>query len=57
VECAVLANACIVEEHVDQTQFRLDFLDARGAGVERTDVPFIDGNAGLGLEFARRDPA
>jgi hypothetical protein len=54
VECAVLGDAGIVDQHVDRTQIGLDLLDARGAGIERTDVPFVDGNARLGLEFLRR---
>src|SRR5713101_6288766 len=54
VEGAILGDAGIVDQHVDRTQIRFDLLDASGAAVERTDVPFIDGDAGLGLEFFRR---
>src|SRR5207253_3788182 len=54
VEGGILGDAGIVDQHVDRTEIRLDLLDAGDAGVERTDVPFIDGDAGLGLEFFRR---
>ena len=53
VKGAVAGDAGIVDQHVDRAEIGLDLLDARGAGVERTDVPFVDGNAGLGLEFLR----
>src|ERR1019366_8692922 len=51
VKRAVPGDAGIVDEHVDRTQIGLDLLDAGGAGIERTDVPFEERNAGLGLEF------
>jgi hypothetical protein len=54
VERAILGDAGIVDEHIDRAKLSLDLLDARHAGVERTDVPFVGGNAGLGLEFFRR---
>jgi hypothetical protein len=53
VERAVLGDPGIVDKHVDRADIGLDFLDALGAGIERTDVPFVDGDAGLGLEFFR----
>ena len=54
VERAILGDAGIVDEHIDRTEVSLDLLDAGGAGIERAHVPFIDGNAGLGLEFVGR---
>src|SRR5262249_47514461 len=53
VKGAVLGDAGIVDEHVDRTEIGLDLLDSGRAGVERGDIPFVDGNAGLGLEFLR----
>ena len=54
MERAVAGDAGIVDQHIDRAEVGLDLLDAGGAGVERTDVPFVDGDAGLGLEFFRR---
>ena len=54
MEGGILGDAGIVDQHVDRTEIRLDLLDAGGAGLERTDIPFIDRDAGLGLEFFRR---
>jgi hypothetical protein len=54
VERTILGDAGIVDEHIDRAEVGLDLLDAGSAGIERTHVPFIDGNAGLGLEFFRR---
>jgi len=54
VEGAILGDAGIVDEHVDRTEVCLDLLDAGGTGVERTDIPFVNGNTGLGLELLRR---
>ncbi len=51
VEGAVLGDAGIVDQHVDRTEIGLDLLDAGGAGVERADVPFVDGDAGLRFEL------
>src|SRR4029077_8841941 len=54
VESAVLGDAGIVDEHVHRTEIGFDLLDAGGTVVERTDVPFIDGDARLGLELLGR---
>ncbi len=51
MERRIARDAGIVDQHVDRTEVGLDLLDAGGAGVERTDVPFVDGDAGLGFEF------
>src|SRR6202023_4119065 len=48
---AVLGDAGIVDEHVDRADVGLDLLDAGSTGVERGDIPFVDGNAGLALEL------
>jgi hypothetical protein len=39
---------------VDRPEIGLDLLDASGAGFERRDVPFVDGDVGLGFELLRR---
>jgi len=54
VECAIFGDAGIVDEHVDRAEVGFDLLDAVGAGLERTHVPFVDGDAGFRLEFVRR---
>jgi hypothetical protein len=54
VECAIPGDAGIVDEHIDRAEVGFDFLDTSGAGIERTHVPFINGDAGLVLEFVRR---
>jgi hypothetical protein len=54
VKRTIFGDTGIVDEHIDRAEVGLDILDARRAGVERTHVPFIDGNAGLGLELVRR---
>jgi hypothetical protein len=54
VEGGVTGDAGIVDEHVDGTEICLDLLHAFGAGVEIADIPFVDGDAGLGLELLRR---
>ncbi len=51
MERGILGNAGIVDEDIDWAEVGLDLLDPGGAGIERTDVPFIDGDACLGLEF------
>jgi hypothetical protein len=55
VERGVLGDPGVVDEDIDRTEVGFDLLDSGGAGIERTDIPFVDGNAGLGLElFCRR---
>jgi len=54
VERAVLRDAGIVDEDFDRPEIGLDLFDAGRAGVERTDIPLVDGNASLSLEFLRR---
>ena len=50
----VAGDAGVVDEHVDRAELGLDLLHAFGAGIEIADVPFVDGDAGLGLELLRR---
>ena len=54
MECTVLSDTGIVDEQVDWTEFSLDLLDPNGAGIERTDIPFIDGDTSLRFECFRR---
>jgi hypothetical protein len=54
MEGGVLGDAGIVDEDVDRSEVGLYFLDAGGAGLKRRDVPLVDGNAGVGLEFLGR---
>src|SRR6185437_15295462 len=54
VERPVLGDSGIVDEDFDRTELGLDLLDARGAGLERADIPFVDGYSGLSLEFLSR---
>ena len=52
VEGAVLGDAGIVDQHIDRAEVGFDLLDAGRAGVKRADVPFVDGDTGLGLNFS-----
>jgi hypothetical protein len=52
VERAVAGDAGIVDQHIDRAEVGLDLLDALGAGVERTDVPFEDGMPVSALNFS-----
>ena len=54
MEGGILGDAGVVDEHVDRPEVGLDLLDTGGAGIERSDVPFVDGDAGFRLEFLRR---
>ena len=49
VEGAVLGDAGVVDQHVDRAEVGFDLLDTGRAGVERVDVPFVDGDARLRL--------
>ena len=53
VQHGVARDAGIVDEHVDRAERAFDVLDAGGAGREIADIPFEDGDAGLGLELLR----
>ena len=50
----VAGDAGIVDQHIDRAEFGLDLLDAGDAGLEGGDIPFVDGDTGLGPEFLRR---
>ena len=54
MKLGVAGDAGIVDQHVDRSEFGLDLFDAGGAGVEGRNVPFVDVDAGFGLEFLRR---
>ena len=54
MQLRVAGDAGIVDQHLDRPEIGLDLLDAGGAGFERRHVPFVDRDAGLGLEFLRR---
>ena len=54
VEHGVAGDAGVVDQDVDRAEIGLDLLQAGRAGVERGDIPFEDGDAGLGLELLRR---
>ena len=54
MERPVLGDSGIVDEDFDRTELGLDLLDARGASLERADIPFVDGYSGLGLELLGR---
>ena len=51
MEGGVLGDAGIVDEDVDRAEISLDLLDACSAGLERTDIPFVHGDAGVRLEL------
>ena len=54
VEHGVAGDAGIVDQHVDRAEVGLDLADAGRAGIVVGDRPFVDRNAGLGLELRRR---
>ena len=54
VERRVAGDAGIVDQHLDRPEIGLDLLQARRRRRRRTNVPFVDRDAGLGLEFLRR---
>ncbi len=54
VEHAVPGDAGIVDQDLDRPQIGLDLGDALDAGVVIGDRPFVDRDAGLGLERGRR---
>src|SRR3954452_8056477 len=51
VERAVAGDAGVIDEYIDRTKLGFHLFHAGGAGVERTDVPLVNGNAGVGFEL------
>jgi hypothetical protein len=51
VKHAIFGDPGIVHQDFDRIQVRLDFAQARHAGVIARDVPLVDGNAGFALEL------
>jgi hypothetical protein len=51
VEGGVARDPGVVDEHIDRTDLGLDLLDTGRTGIERGDIPFVDGDPGLGLEL------
>jgi hypothetical protein len=54
VQHGVPGDARIVHHHGDRAEIGLDALQSVRAGVILADVPFVDGNTRLILEFLRR---
>jgi hypothetical protein len=54
VEHRVAGDAGVIDQDVDRAEIGLDLLQAGRAGVERGDIPFVDGDAGLAFELLCR---
>ena len=54
MQLRVAGDAGVVDQHVDRAEIGLHLLHAGRAGFERGHVPFVDRDAGLGLELLRR---
>ena len=54
MEHGVAGDAGIVDQHVDRAEIGLDLFERLDAGVVGGHAPFVDGDAGLGLELVRR---
>ena len=54
MERRVARDAGVVDQHLDRAEVGFDLLQARRACVVGSNVPLVDGDAGLGLELVRR---
>ena len=54
MQLRIARDTGIVDQHIDRAEIGFDLFDARRASLERGHIPFVDRDAGFGLEFLRR---